>query len=268
MEKAVTQWFQKHPYGKKKENSDSEILTKNETTKEKKDKKEKNKKKDKKEKKEKKDKKETKKTKKTTKTKKKVTVPDKQNLIKLFDELKDEKSQVIDPEGVQAFFDKIGVDVMDEMALIISWKLNAKEMGVYTKEEFVENWWKYKCDTIEKMKDKLSEFEKEVKNNEKFKEYYSFVFEFGKEDPEHRAITVQLAIQLWSIILPKRFALLDKWIKFLSQDHVKKSSITRDTWKLLIDFAFTIKPDLSNYDEMSAWPVLIDEFCEYVQENN
>ncbi|KAJ6238143.1 dcn1-like protein [Anaeramoeba flamelloides] len=161
IERAVTQWFQKHPYGQSNGNSDIECLTNNKKSKK--------------------------------KCKRKVNSPNKQNLIKLFEELKGEKSNIIDPEGVQTFFDKIGVDIMDEMALIVSWKLNAKEMGIYTKQEFVENWWKYK------------------------------------------AIPVQLAIQLWKIVLPNRFTLLDEWVEFLSQKDNIKLSITRDTWKLLLD---------------------------------
>ncbi|KAI9208796.1 Cullin binding-domain-containing protein [Polychytrium aggregatum] len=44
-------------------------------------------------------------------------------------------------------------------------------------------------------------------------------------------------------------------------------SISRDTWRLFLDFALTSKDDLSGYDMSAAWPVLIDEFVEYLQSN-
>lgn len=42
--------------------------------------------------------------------------------------------------------------------------------------------------------------------------------------------------------------------------------ITLDQWTSFLDFCLQV-PDLSQYDEnSSAWPVLIDEYVEYMEE--
>ncbi|KAG5550848.1 hypothetical protein RHGRI_009328 [Rhododendron griersonianum] len=44
-------------------------------------------------------------------------------------------------------------------------------------------------------------------------------------------------------------------------------AISRDTWSQLLEFARMVDPTLSNYDAEGAWPYLIDEFVEYLNEN-
>lgn len=52
--------------------------------------------------------------------------------------------------------------------------------------------------------------------------------------------------------------------EFLQTHHNR--AISRDTWVQLYDFVVQIKPDFSNFDESSAWPYLLDEFVEYMNE--
>ena len=50
--------------------------------------------------------------------------------------------------------------------------------------------------------------------------------------------------------------------EFLAKEY-KDRAVSKDTWNQLYDFSKSIKPDLSNFDETAAWPVMIDEFVEW-----
>ncbi|CAM8946508.1 unnamed protein product [Rhodiola kirilowii] len=63
----------------------------------------------------------------------------------------------------------------------------------------------------------------------------------------------------------KQWPLVDHWCQFLQERHNK--AITRDTWSQLLEFARNVDPSLTNYDAEAAWPYLIDEFVEYLNEN-
>lgn len=89
-----------------------------------------------------------------------------------------------------------------------------------------------------------------------------FAFEYNKP-PEQRSMPIEIARQLFPLILKGRFEHLDLWLEFL---HERKHAISRDTYSLLLDFALTIHNDMSNYDEENgAWPVLLDEFVDFAK---
>jgi DCN1-like protein 1/2 len=45
--------------------------------------------------------------------------------------------------------------------------------------------------------------------------------------------------------------------------------ISKDTWSLFLEFILIVhdKNDLSKYDSEGAWPVIIDEFVEFLKES-
>jgi len=71
---------------------------------------------------------------------------------------------------------------------------------------------------------------------------------------------MDFAIALWEMTLKDKFPLFDSWVKFIKEEH--KKPISRDTWQLLFEFS---KINIEKYDSSEAWPVLIDEFVEYVR---
>ena len=47
-----------------------------------------------------------------------------------------EDSEVIGPEGVERLCVGMGVDPMDPVTLVLAWKMDAKQMGYFTRKEW------------------------------------------------------------------------------------------------------------------------------------
>lgn len=104
---------------------------------------------------------------------------------------------------------------------------------------------------------------KESLNNvSDFRSFYMFAFDYNKP-PEQRSLPIEIARQLFPLILEDRFKHLALWLEFLKD---RKHAISRDTYSLLLDFALVIDESMSNFDEENgAWPVLLDEFVDYAK---
>ena len=48
-----------------------------------------------------------------------------------------------------------------------------------------------------------------------------------------------------------RFALLDEWCGYVTENH--RHPVTRDEWAMLLEFSLQVDKDLANYDEDGAW---------------
>ncbi|KAF1331704.1 Dcn1-like protein, partial [Globisporangium splendens] len=62
---------------------------------------------------------------------------------------------------------------------------------------------------------------------------------------------------------------LKKKLPFLRaklNDLAEFTHIYSDVWMQVLEFGTQIKPDLSNFDENGAWPVLLDDFVSHMQE--
>ncbi|KAJ3451249.1 rp42 related [Anaeramoeba flamelloides] len=214
----------------------------------------------------------TPKTKKKAKNKKRFNFfkikkkkPSKKRILRLYKQYKDKKSSDIEAKGIQQFFNDLEIDILDVGALIISWKLDAKVMGMYTKNEFVEGFLNLECDSLEKMKKKYLQIREEIKNDQQvFKQFYNWVFEFGKEETEKRTMSIETAMVLWEILLKEKFNLFQNWIEFLNSGENKATVITRDTWKVFLDLIIEINNGWQNYDLTSSWPLLFDQFYSYM----
>jgi len=187
-------------------------------------------------------------------------------LEELFDKYKDpEDGQQIGPEGVEQICKDIGVDPEDVLVLVFAWHLNAQRMGFFTKEEFLAGCQKLGVDNVHKLKSQLSTFKRDLDDQAKFKDIYRFAFVFAKER-ESKILDLPTADALLALVLSSRYPHTEALRQFLKEQTTYKS-INQDQWMNILEFSKSIKADLSNYDENSAWPVLLDEYCEWAKKN-
>jgi len=187
---------------------------------------------------------------------------DKKKIEQLFNKYRDpHDSDKMVAEGIYRFLQDLSLSPDSRLVLVMVWKMKAATQCEFTREEFVSGMHEMGVDSLDKLKSKLNSIENEIlRDGVKFRDLYIFSFSYAK-NPTQKGIELEMAIPYWNILLHGRFPLLSLWAQFLTEQH--KRSIPRDTWVLLLDFCQTINPDLSNYDEEGAWPVLIDDFVEW-----
>uniref|UniRef100_A0A0A0K3L5 Defective in cullin neddylation protein n=1 Tax=Cucumis sativus TaxID=3659 RepID=A0A0A0K3L5_CUCSA len=182
---------------------------------------------------------------------------DSRHLEELYNRYKDSYVDMILADGISLLCDDLQVDPQDIVMLVVSWHMKANTMCEFSKQEFI--------DSLERFRERIPYMRSELKDDQKFREIYNFAFGWAKEKGQ-KSLALDTAIGMWQLLFAeKQWLLVDHWCQFLQARHNK--AISRDTWSQLLEFARTVEPTLSNYDAEGAWPYLIDEFVEYLNEN-
>jgi len=195
---------------------------------------------------------------------------DAKTLQKIFSQYADNQdTNIMSEQGMIKFFKDVGVDPEGYETLAIAWNINASEMGLFQKQEFIDGFTKTGCTSIADIKKVVQQVTQSLKEEDKFKEFYKWLFVHAREDDKKKTISRDLALQLWRIVLGNKnyspkYPLLDSWLKFVESNN-ENQAISRDVWEQLIDFLKETKK-ADEYDDNGAWPVLIDEFMEHLAE--
>ncbi|KAI9476591.1 MAG: Cullin binding-domain-containing protein [Benjaminiella poitrasii] len=201
-----------------------------------------------------------------TKTTNKSNVAYTQNVNKIFDTYKDDQEKdLISIDGTMKLCEDLGIEPTQLEFLLLSHQLGSERIGEFKRDGFVKGCFQLQADSIEKLADSLNTTLKEqFQTEEGFRKIYNYAFLLGRQTGQ-KSLSLEAAIELWRLLLSShKFSLLEEWIRFLEEKHGK--AISRDTWYLFLDFASQENLDIQNYDSEGAWPILIDEFVEYMQQ--
>lgn len=72
---------------------------------------------------------------------------------------------------------------------------------------------------------------------------------------------IDTAKQMLQLLLSPKWRVFPYFVEFLNCSKYKV--INKDQYYNILDFSRTVNDELTNYDENSAWPVLLDEFVEW-----
>ncbi|CAD6187988.1 unnamed protein product [Caenorhabditis auriculariae] len=170
----------------------------------------------------------------------------------------------IGPNGVLRLLNDLQLGPMDRRVLLLALKLKAATQCEFTWEEWLAGMTALRVSSANSLRSRLDQLDSELDDDgSKFRELYIFTFSYGKQASQ-RSLELENALAYWNILFGDRYPVLSKWEDFLRKEH--KAAISRDTWNLLLDFLLVVEPDMSNYDDDGAWPVLLDQFVEYTRE--
>ncbi|XP_068653203.1 uncharacterized protein [Aristolochia californica] len=196
----------------------------------------------------------------------KAIIKELERIDQFFNSYADKSSGLIDPEGIEILCSDLGVDHTDVRILMLAWKMKAERQGYFTQEEWRRGLKALRADTISKLKKALSDLEKEVERPQNFLEFYSYAFRYCLTEEKQKSIDIESICVLLDLVLGARYcSQVDSLTEFLKNQNDYKV-INLDQWMNFLRFCQEISfPDLSNYDSDHAWPLILDNFVEWMR---
>ncbi|KAL4859445.1 DCN1-like protein 2 [Chlorella vulgaris] len=186
----------------------------------------------------------------------------------LFNAYKDKGSEedVIGPDGVEKLCRDLKVDPSQREVLLLAWKMGAKRMGYFSRQEFRDGLSDLGAITIAQLRKVLPRLPLEVQDSAALDEFHRFAFSFCLTEPGQKIIDSEMAAQMLPLVLPEgRF--VPQFCTFLTEQKDYKK-VNADQWANFLRFSREVKADLSNCEDNPAWPLLLDNFVEYLRQHD
>ncbi|RAL47657.1 hypothetical protein DM860_017633 [Cuscuta australis] len=178
-------------------------------------------------------------------------------------------SGLIDPEGVEALCSDLEVKHTDIRILMLAWKMQSEKQGYFTLDEWRKALKSLRADTLQKLKKALPELEKEVRRPPNFVDFYAYAFRYCLTEEKQKSIDIESICVLLDLVLGSQFRLqVDEFIQYLKIQSDYKV-INMDQWMGFYRFCCEISfPDMRNYDPELAWPLVLDNFVDWMTEKH
>jgi len=168
-----------------------------------------------------------------------------------------DEPDLLGPEGMERFCRDLRVEPENILMLIIAWKMDADNMGYFTAQEWLRGLSQLQADSMETLRWRKEDMLSMLSNPETYKAIYRFGFDFAR-DKNQRSMDLETGMAMVRLLLAGRWPLCESFLQFLGCS--RHRVVNRDQWNNILEFSRTIAPDLANYDENGAWPVMLDEF--------
>ncbi|KAG4399375.1 hypothetical protein GLYMA_08G216700v4 [Glycine max] len=174
---------------------------------------------------------------------------------------------LIDPEGIETLCADMEVDHTDVRVLMLAWKMKAEEQGYFTLDEWRRGLKALRADTVSKLKKALPDLEKEVRRPSNFADFYSYAFQYCLTEEKQKSIDIESICELLTLVLGSTFpAQVNLFVEYLKTQNDYKV-INMDQWMGFFRFCNEISfPTLNDYDSELAWPLILDNFVEWLRE--
>lgn len=93
---------------------------------------------------------------------------------------------LVGPEGMEKFCEDIGVEPENVAMLVLAYKMGAKQMGFFTKTEWMKGLTDLQCDTASKVQSKLDYLRGLLNDPNNFKIIYRYAYDFARVRPANR----------------------------------------------------------------------------------
>ncbi|KAH1101729.1 hypothetical protein GLYMA_13G155900v4 [Glycine max] len=197
---------------------------------------------------------------------KKSTTKQFDRIDKLFESYANKSLGLIDPDGIEALCKDVHVDHTDVRMLILAWKLKAEKQGYFSKDEWQKGLKCLGADTLPKLRKAINGLKKEVTVPECFEDFYSYAFQYCLTEKQ-RSVDIETICELLNVVLrsefPTQVNLLTEYLKIQNDYRALNIDHWRNFYRFFKEVSLT---DLRSYDSSQAWPVILDNFVDWLKE--
>jgi len=163
---------------------------------------------------------------------------------------------------MESFCKDLDVDPEDIGMLVLAWHFQPAEMGYFTRDEFLSGFSSLGVESMTELSELLPKFRNEINDPTKFKEIYKFAFNFARG--KTKSIDISLA-QSMLLLVMKGKPHTDLFVEFLGVQTTYRV-LNFDQWLLFPEFSSNVDVSLKNHSVESAWPVIYDEYVEWLKQ--